>query len=499
MIPPDELLGTALPGEEIVVRQIRQPWKGLAEQPWKRWRTADSNWAVYLVVGDRLSESTIESIHFARGAGLRPVIIAPDNDALAAVAPHFGTVQCHVLCRIAGKGSLIGPPVAQVQAGRRPPVPQSRIPVALLGELEGQKMPTYLGRIIRRLRNKYTALIAQNALNDELEQALLREHAVSILRHLGFSSPNIDVPSMLRRLESSGWGGRRDHFFHSFQNYFFGLFAVLSIPDCFNAYNVIARLHWNIDPFDVWFLTALWHDVGYGIERMGDVFDGIMGSVFEGDPAERARVDYLKADIVQQALRDISCLMARLLEPGRAGTGWMPPAPNRRRTALERNVEEALKTNVLRVSHGAASSLRLYSEYIPRIHKMGTEKQLIPKQTVLLACCSAPFHDWHFRECLREACGGCEITTESLPFASLLAFVDSIQDDRRDLAGLKNELYFLERLIVNQPTTVTAQVNRAAVSDNSLLWKVVEARDVIASLRQRAGTLTFVYPAWMVT
>jgi hypothetical protein len=492
----DELLNEALPGEEVATKRISGPWKSLTEQPWKRWRSDKTTWAVYVIAGSRLSDTSVESLETARGLGLSTVVIASDNDAISAIAPHYPALQCHVLCHIAGKPSLIAP--TQLTAARkRATQSRSRIPVGLLQELERKSALQPLRTRISRLRKGYERLIQKRQLDDEREHALLRRYAASIMRQAGFRSADIDAPSMIRNLETSGWGGRRDHFFHSFQNYFFGLFAISEIPDRFNAYNAIAKLHWSIDPFAVWFFTALWHDVGYGLEKIGSIFDGIFGTALD-DQAEQVRLQYLKSAIIQDALRDISCLMVRLLHPHSAKTAWLFPERNRRRTKVELQVEEALKKNVLQESHGAASSLRLYGEYMPRIKKMGTENQLVPKQIILLACCSAPFHDWHFRECVRTLCGECRVATDSLPFASLLAFVDSIQDDRRDLPGLKGEVSFLERLIVRPPATVTAQVHRAALSVQSVLWKCVEARDVIACLNQRKETLFFAYPNWMV-
>jgi hypothetical protein len=84
-----------------------------------------------------------------------------------------------------------------------------------------------------------------------------------------------------------------------------------------------------------------------------------------------------------------------------------------------------------------------------------------------------------------------------MPFAALLAFVDSIQDDRRDLEGLKEEVRFLERILVKKPATVTAKVNMRSLPPQSLLWKAVEARDVLAHLSQDPASLYFKYPDWV--
>jgi hypothetical protein len=493
----DELLNEALPGEQVATRRISGRWTTLTEQPWKRWRSGNTTWAVYLVLGNRLPETTVQSLATARDLKLLTVVVASDSDALSAIAPHYPELQCHVLYRIAGRASLIAPG-SPLPARRRAQQSPTRIPLALIEELEGQASLRLLRASLARLRRGYSKLLGANDLDDDNEHTLLQRYAASIMRQAGFRATNIDAPSMIRNLESSGWGGRRDHFFHSFQNYFFGLFAISEIPERFNAYSAIAKLHWDIDPFAVWFFTALWHDVGYGLQKIGNILEGIFGADPDVNQGEQARLEYLKTPIIQDALRDISCLMVRLLNPQRARTAWLFPERGRRRTQIERQVEEALRMDVLEESHGAASSLRLYREYMPRIRKMGTENQLVPKQIILLACCSAPFHDWHFRQCVRSLCGACRVTTDSLPFAGLLAFVDSIQDDRRDLTGLRSEVNFLERLIVNAPATVTAQVNRAALNAESVLWKCVEARDVLASLSQNKQTLFFEYPNWMV-
>ena len=303
---------------------------------------------------------------------------------------------------------------------------------------------------------------------------------------------------MIRRMESIGWGSSRDHFFHSFQNYFFGLYALLTLPDHFTLYRDVAQLGFNLDPFDVWLMAALWHDVGYGIENFRNVAVEIFGRESDELVARQMRVNFMQLDTVQSGLTDISCLMSRLLAPARARTNWLAPRPGDRPSRRERQLREALIQSFLDGNHGIASSLRLYVETIPYIKKKQTENRLPLEQTVLLTCASMPFHDWKFRKCLRQVYGECVIPTTSLPFAALLTFVDSIQDDRRDLRGVQAEIHFLERLLIEDPATVTAQVNILGVKETSVLWKVVEARDVAASLSASATDLNFAYPQWMV-
>lgn len=493
-----DILQTAIPGEEILLAQQPRAWKKLPEQPWKYWRAGTYQFAVYVIAGNHISRTTLEAVDVASALGLMPVFLAPTSEALSQTAPHFGQKTFAVACEIAGKGALIRFPGGVHSTIGPQTTPPSRVPFELLDDLVAiPDCPEYLRRCLQKLLTTFRQ--QEDTWSDDNEHAALSDCAITLLRRLGFRSPSFRPQEALRKLESAGWGGRRDHFFHSFQNYFLGLYAVMRLSQYFNAYQTLARLHFNIDPFQVWFLTALWHDVGYGIEKLDSVFEEMLGDIGTGaDLSSHARTEFLRAPIVQEGLRAISSLLARLLKFGNATTAWLPPSPRSRRSALEKQVEDALEANVANGSHGAASSLQLYAKYMPAIRRMGPANQQLMEQTVLVACCSAPFHDYHFRDCVREKCGNCEIPTEAMPFAGLLAFVDSIQDDRRDLRGLQHELRFLERLLVEEPARVSAQVNRGAVPITSLLWKLVEAKHVLTSLQQRTDHLFFQYPDWMV-
>src|SRR6185295_20236363 len=98
--------------------------------------------------------------------GIQVAVVAPNSEALKAIAPHFGNRHCHVLCQIAGKGSLVGP-VREPKKARTNPSPASRIPVALLQELQSKRMPKYLANWITNLKNAYESRIASGRLDDE--------------------------------------------------------------------------------------------------------------------------------------------------------------------------------------------------------------------------------------------------------------------------------------------------------------------------------------------
>lgn len=498
VITPIALLNQAIPGQEIATHARRPSGSGgLSEAPWKFWRTASDTWAVYLAVGKRLSQTAVESLQQAPALGFRPVILAQEGSELKLAAQHFQSVPVHVVCEVAGRGQLISPSPPH-QLTPRKAAPAWRIDRRLVGRLvHNSHTPRYLRCYLSGLRRKYQQIARIRRDMDQQEHTILHEYGEKVLGKMGFSADILSAADMLHRIEMVGWGGSRDHFFHSFQNYFFGLYAVLELEQHFNRYRDEAQLQWQVDPFHLWFLIALWHDVGYGIENFGAVTDDIFGQDTDDQSASRTVEEFLHRPIIENALTDIGCLMWHLLQPGGARTAWLPPRTHHQLSRDEKNLREALIHNVMDGSHGSASALRLYGECMPRIRRRDPNQRLLLEQAVLLACCSMPFHDWHFRKCVREQCGSCHIPVATLPFAALLAFVDSIQEDRRDLAGLQRELHFLKRLLIEAPATVTAKVDRSAIADSSVLWKLIEARDVRASLQHGPDGLAFAYPAWM--
>jgi len=190
--------------------------------------------------------------------------------------------------------------------------------------------------------------------------------------------------------------------------------------------------------------------------------------------------------------------MARLLKPTNANTQWLEPGPKTNIGEHAKQIMAAINENFIN-SHGAFSAVRLYCDYADALNDMAPDKADLLKQTVLMACSSMPFHDFWFRVHIRKACSECKMRVGALPFAALLAFVDGIQDDRRSLATVRKALLILEKLLVEPPRTVKAQINIEALEDQELLDKIIEGRDVLAALEQHPNEMQFKYPEWVGT
>ncbi len=499
---PAGLLAAAIPGTEIKSGKRFKLLRQKVPQAWKLWHSAGTDWAVFVVVGERLSMSDREGVVAAYSAGLNPVLVVPSYEELAAIAPHYREMKPFLAFEIAGSGSLIPPPQAQsnsVATTAKGGASATRIPTDLLDELALlPDLPKGLSDLVCELSRQYKPLKKRAAFDDTREEKILLGFATKVLAQMGLAPEKISAAQLVRTLEGGGLGARRDHFFHSFQNFFLGLLAVAKLRSSFEVYKDEAMVHWNVDPFHVWFLTALWHDVGYSFQKFDSIIHAALGFSPNDETVNNFKEQFLRQDLTQTALAVISSLMSRLLYPSRARSEWMPPpSVNANLGAHASTVHQALSTNVRR-SHGAVGALRLYCDYSADLDRMEPEHRDLLRQTVLIACSSMPFHDWSFRADVRVLCGQCRFRTHSLPFAALLAFVDSIQDDRRDLAGAREAVLILEELLISQPATIEAQVNRHALNDRDLLEKIIEARDVLAALDQNEGGLFFKYPEWMV-
>jgi hypothetical protein len=240
----------------------------------------------------------------------------------------------------------------------------------------------------------------------------------------------------------------------------------------------------------------MWHDVGYTFQKVGDILNETVGYELPDETAIDLKESFLSHPDTIDALRTLSSLLSHLVEPTRIRTGWMKPGAKSILGQRGDGIHAALSENI-RLSHGAFGAVRLYRDYAADLDKMDPAYANVLRQTVYLASCSIPFHDWTFRGSMRKSCGDCRIATIVLPFAALLAFVDSIQDDRRGLSADKETRLILEELLVRRPATVSARINIHALEDGQLLGKLVEAHDVIAALDQKPDTLHFEYPRWM--
>jgi len=486
----DLLIKEAIPGKSLKRMQGIPP--GI-QRPLRLWASNTTRWAVYGISGRTLSKTTKDAIdELKREGSVKPCILVHNSEQLGAVAKEF-IRGISVIVEIGGSGTLIKPRRigrirSQTNRGN------SRIPPRILEECaKCEKIDAELRTLLSVLAKKYRRKMNGNNI-DEYEYKVLNKFFLDFAALNGLSASAVRAQKVLRSLEQAGMGGDREHYFHSFQNFFLGLWVVGMAKDYFGKWMKQSKLKWGI-PFEfVWFLICMWHDVGYGVQSLIKIENDIFGVDLGEENISLS--SYLSSTSVIEGKRIIASLAEHLLKKC-PPTGWMQPQSGGQRTSVEKKLESAMDENV-RNGHGAASALRLYTDMQHFISRCAIQdKRNILMQAAWMAAVSIPFHDWHFRKCVREKCRICRIPSLTMPFAVLLAFVDSIQEDRRGFKVINKDKVFLQCLTLNNERIVSAKVDGKALKEG-VIWKIVEATDVLAAIETNEKSIDIEYPTWLV-
>ena len=489
------LLNEAIPGK---LSSFSKKLPQNVEIPWKVWESnAGQKWAVFLVSGKNKPVTAMESILLLRKKkyNIKSVFLAPGEKEISAVATNFRREKVPVITLIAEKGTLLIPPNESKDVVKKKIKMSPRVSQRCLREIMASKIENkWLKASLLQLTRKYNQL--GKKITDDLEKEILIEFFSTIFKKQGFSHAPKTAIVVLRELEKGSMGGQRDHFFHSFQNFFFGLWVILNAKDKF--VHALNKLNWQIEPEFTWFLTALWHDVGYGIQRYADIYENLTG--IEADPTiqEEHLKPFLDNEYIKEArivLPSVVCYLCTISPR----TSWLQPGIRHVKSNEEKLIEKAMMEDVFQ-SHGVVSMFKLYHTLKPYAEKLtNQEDRNLLEQSIFMAAASIPFHDWHFRKCMRAHFGKCKILLETMPFAGLLSFIDSIQDDRRDFDPNVVKAGVLADLSYNpENNTVSASVLESSLEDNDFIWKMIESRDVNATFVASNSSLVFSYPPWMI-
>jgi hypothetical protein len=301
----------------------------------------------------------------------------------------------------------------------------------------------YLSRAFKAFGKEYGRATNRNKITNERESELVLKFAERLVR----GEPRLFFPleqlQMLRGYEMAKPNKRtRDHYFHTFNNLFLGFFVlgglcggskhIAEVDYFIEDSNGVAKLHpWE----SLWFLTCAFHDPAYIAER----FWGTLRFSY-GVEEDEASVDEELPDSVVQKMwdmwdskfvgprQDLHDLYKRTLRR------WTPPTLG---TTKSETFDGALRKAYFdgkSTSHSLVSGLRLIN--LCRTRDVPRRKSYNPDLALTaceIAALSMMFHDPRCRSILTSQ-GVPPIAFERLPYASLLMFVDALQDDRRDIS-----------------------------------------------------------------
>lgn len=301
---------------------------------------------------------------------------------------------------------------------------------------------THLHKCLTRFISAYSKVIKRGSPSYTAESRLLHRLTECIVdgdERLFFPIHRIAV---LQEFELSKADlNSRDHFFHTFNDYFLGLLVLQGLLDDRQHTKIPDRYirdrsrTYGLSTWEaLWALTSLFHDPGYLAEKPYSTFSFALG--LEHDPRSDPP-DIPEAN--RQTLIDawdttFGGFRRDLRELIKIVSGeFMPQIEGQNRVKAFDDAMRRAYFDGSRPGHSIISGLSL----IQRCKSDNTQKPTgFDDRTALKACevaaLSMMFHDPRCREKL-EAGGVPPIPFELLPYAATLMFVDALQDDRRDI------------------------------------------------------------------
>jgi hypothetical protein len=282
---------------------------------------------------------------------------------------------------------------------------------------------------------------------------------------------------------------KRDHFFHSFNNFFLGLIILNRLckdrrTDSFpeNILYQNNRQYVNMKPWEsLWFLTSLFHDPGYvsvdlrpllaiecGLEK-----DHNINNYISDDDRE-----YIKNTWDPQFFKARK-LMAEF---------YIKAFQQEKREQFKKDIIKRFDYAAQRVffdgkklGHGLISGLKLIHSCISdnTYHNRYYNRSIALKACTIAALCIS-LHEQRFRTALVKD-GLSPINFDKLPYANVLMFVDALQDDRRNISeSIFPKVGSLEFLRINKANgIITARIRLNHLELNEWPAKIAEYENVM--------------------
>jgi hypothetical protein len=447
-------------------------------------RVGTTIWAIEIIRGDRISRTTVNEMVKVMSADpkVQPAFFVPEGQPYEHLIPDCRKNGIAVIVKLSDEYETL---VFSSQAGAPADQFMIRIPdwVVNFG-LELKHLQPTFREALRTFSRKYKHLLESGTGNEERQEALLRNTFGALLRSDSRFAADYAPLDLLSFFERSRPEGRsRDHYFHTFNNFLLGCFI---IDRCYYEFK---KFHQSCFPGTrewsteyAWLLAVLFHDIGYPIQKRQQTSEMIFGVAIAG---EDFAVGERKAAWESPSYRISRSQLVSLydhLTQRRIKSAWNPdPFP-----VGDHPLDKAFEHCFLREGHGVASCMRMLADFL--IVPGGTAKhRRFLAQLIFVSGLSIPLHEWRVRKALRDV-GIAKIMTSRFPFASLLMFIDSIQEDRRGKVQVPD---ILTGLAING-STVKAEMNLSVLTDEKRREKRREALDVKDFLTE--DVLHFDYP-----
>jgi hypothetical protein len=459
------------------------------EVPWAPMfcrRAGGKIWAIEVLQGDLVPEFTIHAMSqlVSVEPGVQPAFLVPEGEPDHKLIERCRDRKIAVIFRAGAEAEAF---TFAGAAAVVPPACLARIPPWVIERIPDlADLDSAFRSALTEFARKHRCLWESGTMGDEQEERLLAETFLALLKTNADFTATYDPIELLRFFERSDFEGRgRDHYFHSFNNFLLGSVIIDGCYDTFRSFvDCYCPRARTLSIEYVWLLTVLFHDVGYPIQRRAQTSQMLYGvPAITEEMAIAERKQAWETPPYRTSRAQLVSLYQHLTQPAVA-SDWSPdpfPVPE------AHPLDIAFADSFLHGEHGVASSMRMLADFFRSVPSSVSHRQFLA-QHIFLAGLSIPFHDYSVRSSLRKA-GIERISSARFPFAALLMFVDTIQEDRREEIQQPDVL-----------TGVTASGNAVAAEMNLRLWpsdkvkdKRIEVRDVKSFLRE--DSLVFGFPS----
>lgn len=334
-----------------------------------------------------------------------------------------------------------------------------RIPPALVNQLaELTLLPSFSGAITKFAEN-HSDYLQKGLLNDQTEKNLLKDTVADIINSDNRLVTTFELLDLLWAFERLRSGGR-DHFFHTFHNFFLGLVVIDGARDLLELHSRECFPHGEeISPEYTWLLTALYHDAGNAVSRRHEFLFGIEETIGDQESAELAQI-WDTPEFRRHREQLVSIF--NHLQQEEISESWVPEVFG---SANSDPFDNALKAGFLVPrGHSVASSLQLLTRFRKIAATLDQKHKNYLARHVYMAALSMIFHDWRVRGEIRKL-GVPSIRSSRFPYACLLMFIDSIQDDRREQTIPDAPMDILEGLEIDGKT-IRARIDLKTLGEN---------------------------------
>lgn len=303
-------------------------------------------------------------------------------------------------------------------AGHYPSWVINAIPELRLGNSKLRTVLKDFSKVYRKLKNN-------NELDFQKEEGLVKNTIAESLKSDNRYTSGVDSFKLLSRFESFV-DYIRDHYFHSFHIFLLGLLILDHYQaDFVRYYKSIFPRYKSLSLEFTWLLTSIFHDVGYPIAKLDDLKEDIYG--VSGIPGEKEVTDVWGDPVYKENLKQLISLFKFSLSNRGHKIDWPSEVFGTADDQLERVFRESFYD-----CHGVAGCFRFLVDIFSEARReVDTEKKVFLVNHIYPAALSISLHDRIFRERLTQI-GVKKIRLSRFPFAVLLGYLDSLQEDRRD-------------------------------------------------------------------